>query len=73
MTKDGELRGEKNMASLFTNPSRSTPDIMRFYRRFSLAQLHHVTAVKLFKEKKETAFHECRSEVGKYDSKEDEV
>ena len=34
-------------------------DITRFYRRFTLAQLHwHMTAVNLFKEKKETAFHQ---------------
>ena len=33
-------------------------DITRFYRRFSLAQLNHMTAVNLFKDKKETAFHQ---------------
>ena len=56
MTKEGSA--EKNMAVLFTNlhPCKTDENITRFYRRFSLAQLHHVTGVNLFKEGTETAF-----------------
>ena len=46
------------MAVLFTNlhPRKTDENITRFYRRFSLAQLHHVTGVNLFKEGTDTAF-----------------
>ena len=56
MTKEGSA--EKNMAVLFTNlhPRKTDENITRFYRRFSLAQLHHVTGVNLFKEGTEAAF-----------------
>ena len=50
-------RGKKH-GVLFTNlhPCKTDENITRFYRRFSLAQLHHMTGVNLFKEGTETAF-----------------
>ena len=50
-------RGKKN-GVLFTNLHlcKTYENITRFYRRFSLAQLHHMTGVNLFKEGTGTAF-----------------
>ena len=63
MTKDSEP--EKKWRLVYTDHHcKNENDITRFYRRFSLAQLHHVTAVKLSKEKKVTAFHEYHSFLG---------
>ena len=52
-----ERQREKKHGIMFTNLHLcKTDEITRFYRRFSLAQLHHMTGVNLFKEGTETAF-----------------
>ena len=55
-------QAEKNITSCLQG-SKPETNITRFYRRFSLAQLHHVTAVNLFRGHKLFSFFSWQKQL----------